>query len=48
MNIHNEEKDEGYWCVVCQKFLPAQEGVIVHDNVFHPEMMNFSDDNFPQ
>ncbi len=29
----------GYWCVVCGRYLHADEdGLIVHDNVPHPEM----------
>jgi|Laugrespbdmm15sd_2_1035082.scaffolds.fasta_scaffold30780_2 hypothetical protein len=39
----------GYYCVVCGKFLPADEhGVIVHDNVPHPVDMDFADEEKPQ
>ena len=43
-----EDEDElvrGYWCVVCGKFLPANEdGAIIHDDVPHPPDMDFKDD----
>jgi len=40
---------DGYWCVVCGRFLPADEcGVIVHDNVPHPEDMTFDEEERPQ
>ncbi len=39
---------DGYWCVVCGRFLPANEdGVIVHDNVPHPDM-TFDEEERPQ
>ena len=38
----------GYWCVVCGRHLPADEdGVIVHDNVLHPDM-TFDEEERPQ
>lgn len=41
--------DDGYWCVVCGRYLPADEdGLIVHDNVPHPEEMTFDDEENPQ
>ena len=40
---------DGYWCLVCGRFLPADEdGVIVHDNVPHPEDMTFDEEERPQ
>lgn len=42
-------EQEGYWCVVCGRFLPADEhGVIVHDAVEHPKGMQFDDEDKPQ
>ncbi|MCO6444998.1 MAG: hypothetical protein J5J04_13025 [Anaerolineae bacterium] len=39
----------GYWCVICGRFLSADEyGVIVHDDVQHPDDMTFDDDEAPQ
>lgn len=41
--------NDGYYCVVCGKFLPEDDlGVIVHDNVPHPEDMNFNEEENPQ
>lgn len=43
------ESVAGYWCVVCGRFLPADEhGVIVHDDVPHPELMKFDEEENPQ
>lgn len=40
---------DGYWCVVCCKFLFADElGVIVHDDVEHPDDMSFDEEDKPQ
>mgnify|MGYP001101808747 CR=1 FL=1 len=36
------DENDGYWCVVCGRFLPAEDGVIVHDDVEHPIGMIFS------
>lgn len=39
----------GYWCVVCGRHLPTDEnGVIVHDDVPHPEDMTFDEEERPQ
>ena len=41
--------ENGYWCVVCGRFLPADEcGVVVHDDVPHPDNMTFDDEEHPQ
>lgn len=40
---------DGYYCVVCGRFLEADEyGVIVHDAVPHPESMAFDEEGKPQ
>lgn len=40
---------DGYWCVVCGRFLPSDaDGIIVHDPVPHPDGMAFDDDENPQ
>ncbi len=40
---------EGYYCVVCGRFIEADEhGVIVHDDVPHPPEMDFADEEKPQ
>ena len=33
----------GYWCVICMRFLPSIDGVIVHDGITHPNDMNFEE-----
>jgi hypothetical protein len=38
----------GYWCVVCGRYLPDDDGVIVHDDVPHPKEMTFDDEEKPQ
>lgn len=38
------EENNGYWCVVCGRFLEADEiGVIMHDEVPHPDSMTFEE-----
>ena len=40
---------EGYYCVVCQRYLEADEhGVIVHDDITHPESMTFDEEERSQ
>lgn len=41
--------DDGYWCVICQRFIEADEdGLIVHDDITHPNNMTFDDEERPQ
>lgn len=41
--------DEGYHCVICGRFLPADEGgVIVHDDIPHPPDMTFDEEENTQ
>ena len=43
------ENTNGYWCVICGRFLPADEhGVIVHDDIEHPPEMDFGEEDNPQ
>lgn len=45
----NEDQEEGYYCVVCGRFLPAEDdGIIIHDNIPHPLLMTFDEDEYPQ
>ena len=37
-----------YWCVICQRPLPIVDGVIVHDNVPHPDNFDFNEMENPQ
>lgn len=39
---------DGYYCVVCNKLLQADDGVIVHDDIPHPPDMTFDEDDRPQ
>lgn len=44
-----EHMTEGYYCIVCGRFLLANEfGVIVHDDISHPHEMAFDDEENPQ
>ena len=48
-NQGEEQMNDGYYCVVCGKYLPADEyGVIVHDDIKHPTDMTFDDEEKPQ
>jgi len=41
--------DNGYWSVICQRFIEADEdGIIVHDDITHPNNMTFDDEEKPQ
>ncbi len=43
------EMSEGYWCVVCGRYLYADEhGVILHDETEHPADMTFDDEDYLQ
>lgn len=44
MGEDSDSEQAGYWCVVCGRFLRADEfGVIVHDDKPHPESMTFEE-----
>lgn len=44
MGGDSDSEQAGYWCVVCGRFLRADEfGVIVHDDKPHPESMTFEE-----
>ena len=36
---------EGYYCVICGRFIEAVDGVIVHDDIPHPPEMAFDDED---
>ena len=41
-------KDNGYWCVICQRFIEADEdGLIGHDDTPHGDM-TFDEEDRPQ
>ena len=37
--------DEGYYCVVCGKYIEAVDGVIVHNDIPHPYMACDDEEN---
>jgi len=39
---------DGYYCVICGKFIEAVGGVIVHDDIPHPPLMDFDEESNPQ
>lgn len=43
---------QGYWCLVCQRFIERIEihgvGFIVHDDVEHPVDMTYNEQSNPQ
>jgi hypothetical protein len=45
MGQHQDDDEGGYWCVVCGRWIPADEnGVIVHDPLYHPDILSFDED----
>ena len=40
--------DEGYYCVVCGKYIEAVDDAIVHDDIPHPVDMAFDEEENPQ
>jgi hypothetical protein len=41
-------KVDYYHCVICGKFIEAVDGVIVHDDIPHPPLMDFDEESNPQ
>ena len=39
----SDSEQAGYWCVICGRYLPSDDGVIVHDDVPHPVSMTFEE-----
>lgn len=42
------EEADGYYCIVCGRFLSEEDGLIVHDDVPHPVDMTFDEEENPQ
>lgn len=42
------EEDDGYYCVVCGRYIEVVDGVIVHDDIPHPMSMDFDEEDNPQ
>lgn len=44
----DEAFKDGYWCIICQRFIEADEyGVIIHDDIDHGNM-KFDEESNPQ
>ena len=44
----NMANEDGYWCVICQRFIEADEdGLIVHDDIPHGDI-TFDEEDRPQ
>lgn len=35
-NLHGVLSN-GYWCVICNRFLESIDGLVVHDDISHPD-----------
>lgn len=44
----NTNDPPAYWCVICLRPLPIVDGVIVHDDVPHPDNFDFNEMDRPQ
>lgn len=43
------EENPVYWCVICGRAIERDEyGVFVHDDIVHPQEMDFSEEDRPQ
>lgn len=40
----NMNETDGYWCVVCNRYIPEENGMIVHDDIIHPIDFVFYDE----
>lgn len=40
--------DEGYYCVICGRYIEAVDGVIIHDDIPHSLGMTFDEEENPQ
>lgn len=39
---------EGYWCVICGREIPLEDGVYIHDDKPGHEVLTFDEDERPQ
>lgn len=46
-NSGRRTMDDGYYCVICGRYIEAVDGVVVHDDIPHPDMA-FDDEENPQ
>lgn len=47
-DFEEELAPQYFYCLYCGRSLPIENGVIVHDEVEHPETYNFSEEDRPQ
>lgn len=40
--------EHGYWCVVCGRLVENEDGKFYHDDIPHPDLMDFHDEDNPQ
>ena len=43
----DNQNSDGYWCVICQRFIEADDGLIVHDDIPHGDI-TFDEEVRPQ
>lgn len=43
-----EQASQGYWCVVCGREIPLEDGIYVHDDVPGHEVITFDEEERPQ
>ena len=48
MNQNVKTMNDGYYCVLCKRYIEAVDGVIVHDDIPHPPDMTFDEEENPQ
>jgi hypothetical protein len=48
MNTTPRADAPGYWCLYCNSFLPEIDGVVIHENVPHPDDCRFDEEDYPQ
>ena len=43
-----EEQAAPYWCVICQRAIPLDGGIYIHDDVPGHEALTFDEEDRPQ
>lgn len=48
-NVATEARPEkGYWCIVCGREIPLQDGIYIHDDIPGHEVLTFDEEDRPQ
>jgi len=42
------DKEDTYWCIICQRQIENEDGIFVHDDIPHPDEMTFDEEDNPQ